>query len=123
MTLGRRLLQLELRIKLNSKQPGCNPTLFVVIPEELRDSHFDSNTYKPVEGAIERYLIELKESGQCRDCVGSCGIDWAPEGFRNHTLTGAHSSSSSEPQILTMFCANAEIPVLTRRIMNGERTG
>ena len=123
MTLGRRLLQLELRIKLNSKQPGCNPTLFVVIPEELRDSHFDSNTYKPVEGAIERYLIELKESGQCRDCVGSCAIDWARDGFMNHTLTGERRSSSPEPNILTMFCANAEIPVLTRRIMNGERTG
>ena len=120
MTLGRRLLQLELRIKLSSKQPGCNPTLFIVIPEEFMDRHFDSSTYRPAEEEIEKYLNYLKDIGQCRDCVGSCAIDWAPDGFSNHMLTGERSSSSPEPNILTMFCANAEIPVLTRRIMNGE---
>ena len=122
MTLGRRLLQLELRIKLNSKQPGCDITLFIVMPEGPHDTPFDYASYRPNEDEIEKYLKYLKDSGQCRDCVGSCAIDWAAEGFMNHTLTGERRSSSPEPNILTMFCADAEIPVLTRRIMNGERT-
>jgi hypothetical protein len=124
MTLERRLQQLELKIKLNSKQPGCDITLFIVVPEEMQQSGpFDTDTYRPTDEEIENYLSQLKDSGQCRDCKGSCAIDWAPDGFKNHTLTGERSFSSPVPKINWMFCANAEIPILTRRIMNGERTG
>ena len=54
--------------------------------------------------------------------TGLCTVDLVPDGFKNHTLTGERSSSGPIPNILTMFCADAEIPALTRRIMNGERT-
>ena len=121
MKLDHRLQCLELKFK--PKQSGCNLTLFIVIPEGARNAAFDTDAYRPADTEVERYLKHLKDSGQCRDCKGSCAIDWAPDGFKNHTLTGERSSSSPEPKILTMFCANAEIPVLTRRIMNGERTG
>ena len=94
MTLGRRLQQLELKIKVSSKQPGCYITLFIVIPEELQHAPFDSASCRPADGEIERYLKELKDSGQCRDCKGSCAIDWAPDGFVNHTLAEERSSSS-----------------------------
>ena len=121
MQLSSRLQQLELKIKFNSKQPGCDITLFIVIPEGPHETPFDYASYRPTEDEIENDLKSLKDTGQCRDCVGSCAIDWAPDGFNNHTLIGEPSSSSPEPNILTMFCANAEIPVLTRRLMNGER--
>ena len=121
MKYDKRLKLLEAKIQI--KKPGCNPTLFIVVPDELKDRHFDSDNYRPNEGEIEKYLKYLKDTGQCRDCVGSCAVDWAPDGFKNHTLTGERSSSSSEPNILTMFCADAEIPELTRYIMNGERIG
>ncbi len=123
MTLGRRLQQLELKIKLNSKQPGCDVTLFIVVPEEMQSGPFDTDAYRPTDDEVEKYLKHLKDGGQCRNCKGSCAIDWAPDGFKNHTLTGECSSSSSTPKISVMYCADAEIPVLTRRIMDGERTG
>lgn len=121
MSLGRRLQQLELKTKLNSKQPGCDVSLFIVIPEELKHGQFDSNTYRPTAEELEKFLKYLKANGHCRDCKGSCAVDWAPDGFKNHTLLGERSSLSPTPKIFTMFCANAEIPVLTRRLMNGER--
>lgn len=62
MTISRRLQQLELKIKLNSKQPGCDITLFIVMPEGLHDSLFDSTSYRPTEDEIEKYLKYLKDS-------------------------------------------------------------
>jgi hypothetical protein len=125
MRLERRLLQLELNIKSNSKQPGCNISLFIVVPQEQQRAHFESDPCKPGEEELENFLKYLKGSGQCQDCLGSCALDWEPSGFNNHSLTGicSSASSTSTPKIFTMYCADAEIPVLTRRIMNGERTG
>jgi hypothetical protein len=92
------------------------------MPEEMQKGYFDCDSYRPVAGEIERYLKHLKDSGQCWGCEGSCAIDWTPDGFKNHTLGGERSSSSPEPKILTMLCADAEIPVLCRQLRNGERT-
>ena len=119
MKLEHRLQYLEL--KFVTKQPGCNPTLYIVIPEGMQNGRFDSDSYRPSSEEIEIFLKKLKDSGQCRECQGSCAIDWSPDGFKNHTLSGEGSSSSPGPTINYMFCANAEIPVLCRRIMNGER--
>ena len=119
MRLEHRLQCLEL--KFVTKQPGCNVELFIVMPEEMQKGYFDCDSYRPAAGEIENYLKHLKDSGQCRGCKGSCAIDWSPDGFKNHTLGGERSSSSPEPKIITMFCADAEIPVLCRRIMNGGR--
>ena len=123
MTLSRRLQQLELKIKLKTKQPGCYIELFIVMPEEMQKGYFDRDSYRPANGETENYLKHLKDSGQCRGCKGSCAIDWAPYGFKHHTPGGERNYSSPEPYIFTMFCADAEIPVLCSIIMNGERTG
>jgi hypothetical protein len=122
MTLEHRLLKLEFKIKVNSKQAGCDISLFIVLTEEQRESSFDTDTHRPSNNEIEKQLKQLKDSGRCQDCRGSCAIDWAPDGFKNHTLMGESCSSASAPKIFAMFCANSEIPGLTRRIMNGERT-
>ena len=119
MKLEHRLKYLEL--KFVPRQPGCNPTLFIVIPENSRNGLFDRDTYKPDHDEIEKYLKYLKDNGQCRDCEGSCAIDWSPHGFKNHTLSGEGGSSSPEPKVSYIFCADAEIPILCRRLMNGER--
>jgi hypothetical protein len=119
MKLEHRLQYLEL--KFVTKNPGCNVTLFIVIPKEMINGPFDSDSYRPSSGETEIFLKKLKDGGQCRDCKGSCAIDWSPEGFMNHTLAGVGSSSSPEPMIHYMFCADAEIPVLTRKLMNGGR--
>jgi len=149
MTLKHRLQRLELNLK--TKIPGCHPTLFIVVPEGSQNAPFDTDVYRPTDDEMEKYLKHLKDGGQCRNCKGSCAIDWAPDGFKNHTLTGERSSSSPMPQIFRMYCVNAETPELvrqldrerepptprihtmqvvdsetaelTRRIMNGERTG
>ena len=118
MKIEHRLQCLEL--KFVAKQPGCNPTLFIVVPQERQNCPFNSDSYRPTNDETEKYLKFLKDNGQCQDCKGACAIDWAPDGFRNHTLAGERSSSSSEPRIFWMFCADAEIPILTRRIMKGE---
>jgi hypothetical protein len=123
MALKNRLTQLELKIKLFSKRPGCDITFFIVVPEEMQNGSFDSNSYRPAADEIEKYLKQLKGSSQCQDCKVSCAIDWASDGFKNHTLGGECSSSSPEPKISWRFCVDAEVPVLCRRIMNGERTG
>jgi len=120
--LSRRLEQLEIKIKSTFKEPGCVVSLFIVIPQEFQQAPFDTDTYKPADNEIENYLNQLKDSGQCRDCKGSCAIDWSPDGFHNHTLAGERSSISPEPKISWMYCADAEIPVLTRQLMNGMRT-
>jgi hypothetical protein len=70
---------------------------------------------------MEKYLKNLKDSCRCRGCKGSCAIDWAPDGFTNYTLIGEYGPSSLEPMINYIFYADAEIPVLTRQIMNGGR--
>ena len=129
MKLDRRLRLLEAKVQF--KQPGCDVTLFIVVPEEFQSlpadlnsyQPFNSETYRPAEDELEKQIKLLKDTGQCRDCRGSCAIDWAPDGFTNHTLSGERSASSPEPKIFTMFCADAETPALTRRIMNGERIG
>ena len=128
MKLDQRLRVLESQFQF--KRPGCDVTLFIVVPEEFLSlpedissyQPFNSDTYRPSDSELEKHLKQLKDSGQCRDCKGSCAIDWDPERFTNHTLCGEHTSSSLEPKIFTMFCADAETPVLTRKIMNGERT-
>lgn len=129
MKLEKRLQLLESQFQF--KQSGCEITLFIVVPEEFlslpKDINsyqpFNSDSYRPAKDELDNYLMLLKNSGQCRDCKGSCAVDWAPDGFNNHTLSGERSSSTIEPKISTMFCANAETPALTRRLMNGERTG
>ena len=119
MRLEHRLQCLEL--KRVTHKPGCNVTLYVVVPEECQNGYFDSDSYRPSNIEIEIFIKKLKDSGQCRDCKGSCAIDWSPGGFVNHTLSGECCSLSPEPKINYMFCADAEIPVLCRRVMNGER--
>ena len=119
MKLEHRLQCLEL--KWVTQKPGCNPTLFIVIPEGSQHIHFDCNSYGPASDEIEKYIKQLNDTGQCQDCKGSCVIDWSPDGFVNHTLSGEGRSSSPEPKISYMFCANSEIPVLCRRLMSGGR--
>ena len=119
MRMEHRLQCLEL--KWVTQKPGCNVTLFIVIPEEMQTSPFDSTSYRPTADTIEKYMKQLKDSGQCRGCKGSCAIDWSPDGFVNHTIGGEGNSSSGQPKVHFMFCADAEIPVLCRRLMNGGR--
>jgi hypothetical protein len=119
MKLEHRLQTLEL--KFITKKAGCNPTLFIVIPQELQNSSFDHDSYRPAEDDIEKYLKQLKDIGACRGCEGSCAVDWSPQGFKNHTIGGENHSSSPEPKMSWMFCADAETPVLCRRLINGER--
>jgi hypothetical protein len=119
MRLEHRLQSLEL--KWITQKPGCNVTLFIVVPQDSQDGTFDPDTYRPASIEIEIFLKKLKDNGQCRNCKGSCCIDWAPDGFSNHTVSGECSSSSSKPKISLMFCADAEIPMLCRSIMIGER--
>jgi hypothetical protein len=123
MTLVRRLQKLELEFLPKAKVVGCNPTVFIVVPENMQEGAFDSDSYKPPQDEVEEYLAQLKDRGLCRDCTGSCGIDWSPSGFTNFSHVGESSSLTGERHIHLMFCANAEIPELTRRVMNGERTG
>src|SRR5271157_225344 len=113
MKLEHRLQYLELKFVI--EKPGCNVTLFIVLPEGSRDGPFNSDSYRPSPEEIEKYFKQLKATGQCRGCKGSCTIDWSPDGFVNHTIGGEGSSSSPGPKIHFMFCANAEIPVLCRR--------
>ena len=119
MRLEHRLQSLEL--KFVTKHPGCNVTLFIVIPEDRRDSAFDRASYQPTRDEIGKYLKQLKDHGQCRDCEGACSIDWSPEGFKNHTLGGGHTSSYPGPNLLMMFCANADIPLLCRQLIGHGR--
>ena len=121
MKLKHRLQYLEL--KFVTKQPGCNPTLFIVVPEGMQNCSFDSVSYRPTAATIEKYLKNLKYNGQCLDCKGSCAIDWSPDGFKNHTLGGECGSLSPQPKISWMFCTDSEVPVLCRGIIKGERTG
>lgn len=97
MGLEARLRQLE--VKVQFKQPGCNPILFIVVPEGSQNAPFDTDAYRPTDDEIENYLAQLKDGGRCRDCKGSCIINWAPDGFKNHALTGECSSLSPAPKI------------------------
>lgn len=117
--LDNRLKKLEL--KFITKETGCNPTLLIVIPEEMQQSFFESDTYKPAEGEIGKYLESLKDTGQCQGCKGSCAIDWDMDGFKNHAIIGASSSPSGE--LTVIYVVNDETAQLTRRIMAGEGTG
>jgi hypothetical protein len=119
MKLEHRLQDLEL--KFVAQHAGCNPTLFIVMPEDRKDGSFDSSSYQPTRDEIQTYLKQLKINSQCRGCKGTCSIDWSPDGFKNHTLGGAHYSSSPGPNLFMMFCADAEIPVLCRQLVNGGR--
>ena len=119
MRMEHRLQNLE--FKFVTTRPGCNVTLFIVVPEDRQNDYFDSDSYRPSNIEIEIFLKKLKDSGQCRECQGSCAIDWSPDGFVNHTIGGESSSSSPGSKINYMFCADAEIPVLTRKLMNGGR--
>jgi len=119
MKLEHRLHYLEL--KFVTKQPGCNVTLYIVVPEQCQQGPFDSDSYRPSSEEIEKYLKQLKDGRQCQGCKGSCAVDWTPAGFVNHTIGGAGNSFSSEPKVHFMFCADAEIPVLCRRLINGGR--
>jgi hypothetical protein len=91
------------------------------MPEDCQNSYFDSASYRPSNIEIEIFLKKLKDSGHCRVCKGSCAVDWSPEGFYNQTIGGERISSSPGPNIFWMFCADAEIPVLCRRLTNGGR--
>jgi len=92
-----------------------------MVPEDRQNGYFDSDSYRPGNDEIEKYIKKLKHGEQRRDYKGSCTIDWSPDGFTNHMISGECSSSSDEPKISLMFCADAEIPVLCRCIMNGGR--
>jgi hypothetical protein len=116
MRLEHRLQNLEL--KFVTKQPGCNPTLFIVIPEDRQSGSFNSDSYRPTRDETEKYIKQLKADGHCRGCQGACSIDWLPEGFKNHTLGGTHYSSSPGPNLFMMFCADVEIPILCRQLIN-----
>ena len=67
MRLDRRIQQLELKMKSNSKEHGCDVSLFIVIPGELQQGHFDHDSYRPTDEEVKEYLKHLKESGQCRE--------------------------------------------------------
>jgi hypothetical protein len=114
MRLEHRLQDLEL--KFVAQHSGCNPTLFIVVPEDRKDGSFDFDSYQPSRDEIDTYLKQLKVNGQCRDCKGACSIDWSPDGFKNHTLGGARISSYAGPNLFIMFCADAKIPVLCRQL-------
>jgi hypothetical protein len=119
MRLEHRLQSLEL--KFVAQKPGCNVTLFIVVPEDRKNELFDSDSYRPSSVEIEIFLKKLKDGGECRNCKGSCSIDWSPDGFNNHTLGGAHLASVPGPNLLLIFCADVEIPVLCRQLVNGGR--
>jgi hypothetical protein len=119
MRLEHRLRYLEL--KWATEKLGCNVTLFIVVPEDRKNEVFDSDSYRPTSVEIELFLKKLKDGGECRGCKGSCSIDWSPDGFKNHMISGAGPTSFSEHKVHLMFCADAEIPILCRHIMNGER--
>ena len=108
MKMEHRLTYLEL--KWVAQKPGCNVTLFIVVPEDCQDGPFDSESYRPGNDEIEKYIKNLKSEGNCRGCQGSCAIDWSPEWFNNHTISGERISSSLGPNIFWMFYADAEIP-------------
>ncbi len=119
MKIEHRLQCLEL--KWVTQKPGCYVTLYIVVPKECQQGLFDSDSYRPSNEEIEKYIKNLKSEGSCRGCQGSCAIDWSPDGFVNHTIGGVVNSFSPEPKVHFMFCADAEIPVLSRRLMNGGR--
>jgi hypothetical protein len=119
MKLEHRLQYLELKFVI--EKPGCNVTLFIVIPEEMLNGPFNYDSYRPLNIEIEKYLKHLIDSGQCQDCKGACAIDWSPDGFKNHTLVGGRVSSSPGPNLFMMFCADAEIPILCRQLINARR--
>ena len=119
MKMEHRLQCLEL--KWVTQKPGCYVTLFIVVTKECQQGPFDSDSYRPSSEEIEKYLKNLKENGQCQGCKSSCATDWSPDGFVNHTIGGAGNSFSPESKVHFMFCANAEIPVLCRRLTNGGR--
>ena len=119
MKLEHRLHYLEL--KFVTKQPGCDVTFYIVVPEQCQQGPFDSYSYRPSSEEIGKYLKQLKDGGQCRGCKGSCAIDWSPDGFVNHIIGGERISSSPGPNIFWIFCADAEIPVLCRQLINGGR--
>ena len=121
MRMEHRLQCLEL--KWLTQKPGCNVTLFIVVPEDCKNGYFDSDSYRPSSEEIEKYVKQLKDGGKCQGCKGSCAIEWTPAGFVNHTIGGAGNSFSPKPKVHFIFCADAEIPVLCRRLINGERTG
>ena len=91
MKLEHRLQTLEL--KFVTKKAGCNPTLYIVIPGDCQSGAFDHDSYRPAIGEIEKYLKQLKDTGHCKECKGSCAIDWVPVGFSNHTIAGENHCS------------------------------
>jgi hypothetical protein len=44
----------------------------------------------------------------------------SPAGSTNHAISGENNCSSPEPQTEYMFCADSEIPVLTRQLMSSK---
>jgi hypothetical protein len=114
MNLDKRLRLLE--VKIQSKQPGCNPTLFIVRAGDSQADSFETGTYKPADDEVEKYLKHLKDSGKCRYCKGSCAIDYASNEFKNHTLSGGMGFLSSGPKVSLNYCANSQTPELLRRL-------
>jgi hypothetical protein len=110
-----------LELKFVTKKARCNPTLFIVIPQESRNGSCNHDSYRPEVEEIEKYLKRLKIGGQCQGCKASCAIYWIPQGFKNHMIAGENHSSSQDPKISWMFCANTEIPILVRQLMSGGR--
>lgn|GEM_PF-528139 len=121
LTLNRRIQRLEDTVK--PKPAGCNPAVLIVRYEDEEFGHSgQTDSCEPTHEEIEQYLKHLKNSGQCQVCLGSCALDWGPDGFTNHKLTGERGSSSSAPNILVISCTSDEARELTRRLMNGEGT-
>ena len=61
MRIEHRLQYLEL--KWVKEKPGCNVTLFIVVPEDRKNEVFDSDSYRPASVEIEIFLKKLKDGG------------------------------------------------------------
>lgn len=121
MTQIRRIQQLEAIVK--PKPVGCNPAVLIVTYEDTESGHqLKIESCRPSHEEIEKHLRHLDDSGQCLGCLGSCALDWGPDGFTNHKFTGGGSSTSSVPNMLVISLTSAEARELTRQILNGEGT-
>lgn len=72
MALIHRLQRLELKVK--TKIPGCNLTLFIAVPKDSQNAPFDSNSYRPAADETEEYLKHLKDHGLLSPRYSGCTV-------------------------------------------------